>query len=273
MPDGNSERQYHIGLAPGEVAQTILLCGDPARARMIAARFDDCAEEIAHREYVTITGTYGGQPVSVMATGIGCDNTEIAVVELCRLVEKPTLLRLGSCGGIAPETEIGDLCISTAALRLETTSLAFVDEGFPAVAHHECLLAAMTAADRLGKTTHVGITATAPGFYGAQGRMDDPVFPSRFPERLPHLRGQGVVNMEMESSTLFTLASLAGARAGTICVVYANREKGIFADEAQRPALQEDLIEVGLESLKVLAAMDSERNEQGEWIPPCLKSS
>lgn len=271
MPAEPSERQYHIGLAPGDVAPTILLCGDPDRARRIAERFDDARAEIAHREYVTITGTRAGRPISVMATGIGCDNTEIAVAELCRVVDSPALLRIGTCGGIAPATDIGDLCVSTGALRLESTSLAFVDEGYPAVAHHEWVVALIAAARASGQRFHVGVTATAPGFYGAQGRTDDERFPSRFPDRVEQLRRQGVVNMEMESSTLFTMAALAGVRAGTVCVVYANRERNLFATEAQRGPLQERAIDVGLAAVDVFWAMDDDRGDDGHWIPAALR--
>lgn len=267
MPSEPGERQYHIGLGPGEVAPTILLCGDPDRARRIAERFDDARPEVAHREYVTITGTRNGRPISVMATGIGCDNTEIAITELCRVVDAPSFLRIGTCGGIAPETDIGDLCISTGALRLENTSLAFVQEGYPAVAHHEWVVALIAAARASGQRFHVGVTATAPGFYGAQGRTDDPRFPSRFPDRVQELRRQGVVNMEMESSTLFTMASLARARAGTVCVVYANRERNLFATAEQRGALQERAIDVGLAAVDVFEGMAGSRGDDGHWVP------
>ncbi len=271
-PGRRTGRQYHIGLAPGEVAPTILLVGDPARARRIAARLEGPGPEACHREYVSISGRRHGRPLSVMATGIGCDNTEIAVVELCRIVERPTFLRVGTCGALQPRVDVGHLCLSTGALRLESTSLAYVEPGYPALAHHEVLLATLVAAQAWaaggrGRRWHAGITATAPGFYGAQGRDDDPRFPSRFPGRVDRLRRQGVLNMEMEMSTLFTLASLGGARAGGLCVVYANRAEGRFATEAQQPAFQEAAIEVALRATDVLAAMDEARGRGAFWAP------
>ncbi|MBM3984771.1 MAG: hypothetical protein FJ296_03630, partial [Planctomycetes bacterium] len=135
-PGRRAGRQYHIGLAPGEVAPVILLVGDPARARRIAARLERPGPEACHREFVSITGRRRGRPLTVMATGIGCDNTEIAVVELCRIVERPTFLRVGTCGALRPGVDVGNLCLSTGALRLESTSLAYVDPGYPALAHH-----------------------------------------------------------------------------------------------------------------------------------------
>jgi uridine phosphorylase len=271
-PGRRAGRQYHIGLAPGEVAPVILLVGDPARARRIAARLESPGPEACHREFVTITGRRRGRPLSVMATGIGCDNTEIAVVELCRLVERPTFLRVGTCGALRPGVDVGHLCLSTGALRLESTSLAYVDPGYPALAHHEVLLATLAAARAWaaggrGRRWHAGITATAPGFYGAQGRDDDPRFPSRFPRRVEQLRRQGVLNMEMEMSTLLTLASLGGARAGGLCAVYANRAQGRFATEAQQPAFQDAAIDVALRATDVLAAMDAARGRAEHWAP------
>ncbi len=91
-------RQYHIGLKEGDVAPYILMCGDPARVKKVAALFDSAGEAICHREYVTVTGKYKGIPVSVMATGMGCDNTEIAVVELSQIVKDPTFIRIGTSG-------------------------------------------------------------------------------------------------------------------------------------------------------------------------------
>ena len=85
-------RQYHIGLAPGEVEQRILTCGDPARAKRISERFDTVRISRIQREFTTFTGTFEGVPVTVMATGIGCDNTEIAVIELCQIVEEAIAL-------------------------------------------------------------------------------------------------------------------------------------------------------------------------------------
>lgn len=271
-PGRRRGRQYHVGLSPGEVADTILLVGDPARARRIAARLESPGPETCHREYVTITGRRRGRPLSVMATGIGCDNTEIAVVELCRIVERPTFLRVGTCGALRPGVDVGDLCVSTGALRLESTSLAYVDPGYPALAQHEVLLAVLVAArawgsEGRGRRWHAGITATAPGFYGAQGRDDDPRFPSRVPGRVDELRRQGVLNLEMEMSTLFTLATLGGARAGGLCVAYANRAEGRFATEAQQPAFQESAIEVALRATDVLAAMDAARGRAAFWAP------
>jgi uridine phosphorylase len=245
-------RPYHIGVGPGEVAPSILLVGDPARAERCAARFEG-ARRFQYREFTTFTGTWQGTPLSVMATGIGCDNTEIAVIELASLLPRATLVRAGTCGGVQPDLALGDLVITWGAVRLENTSTQFVPEGYPAVAHPEVIRALERAAAEIGAPSRTGMTATAPGFYGAQAR-DVPGFPPRHPDRIEELARIGVLNIEMEASTLLTLASLRGFRAGAVCTVFAERSRNRFVAAEGKQALEDRVVEVGLRALKALAA-------------------
>ena len=244
-------RQYHIGLAPGEVEPLIMTCGDPARAERIAKRFDRVRVERRNREYVTFTGAYKGMPLSVMATGIGCDNTEIATIELAQIVENPTFLRVGTCGGLQDDMDLEDLVISTSSCRLENTSTFFVHEGFPAVAHYEVVGALVASARKLGKTHHVGITATGSGFYGAQGR-EGLGFPPRDPDLPDKLARMGVKNLEMETSTLFTLCAMRGFRAGAVCTVFANRPQNRFIAKDRKVPAEDSAIETALLALEIL---------------------
>lgn len=244
-------RQYHIGLGPKDVAPYILLCGEPKRVERVAKYFEKKSEPISSREYLTVTGTYKGIPVSVMATGMGPDNTEIAVVEISQIVKSPTLIRIGSCGALKKGIELGELVISTGAVRLENTSTYFVHEGYPAVAHHEVVAALISAAQKKKFRHHVGITATAPGFYGAQARKV-PGFPPRDAELLTKLEAMNVSNIEMEASCLFTLATLKGFRAGAVCAVYSNRHKNKFIDTETMRAAERECIETGLAAIEVL---------------------
>jgi uridine phosphorylase len=262
-------KQYHIGAGPGDVAPRILLVGDPARADKVAQRFDKVHVRRTNREYVTITGDHKGEPLTVTATGIGCDNTEIAVIELSQCVDAPTFIRVGSCGALAPGIALGDLVISSGAVKLESTSSYFVPEGYPSVAHHECVVALVEAtADLKGRAVHVGLTATASGFYGAQGRQV-PGFPPRDPELPAKLGALGVKNMEMEASLLFTLASVRGLRAGAICAVYANRQADTFVDTDLKDRAESACIDAGLGAFEVLARMDRARAAAGapRWRP------
>lgn len=247
-----SGKQYHIGLKPGDLAPTILLCGDPARVEKAARHLRKTGPAIRHREYVTVTGTYQGVPVSVMATGMGPDNTEIAVVEIAQIVNSPTLIRIGSSGGLQKEMDLGDMVISTGAVRLENTTNFFVCEGYPAVAHYEVVQALITAAKNLKFPFHVGLTATAPGFYGAQGRTV-PGFKPKDPDIPKKLAEMNVKNLEMEASALFVLSTLAGFRAGAVCAIYANRHANRFIDEETMKKAEEKCILTGLKAAAILA--------------------
>jgi len=262
------ERQYHIGLGPGELAEYILLPGDPDRTARIASRFESIELEQRHREFASVTGRFRGQRVSVVSTGIGTDNVEIVVAEILAITERPTFIRVGSCGALQPEMELGDLAISSGAVRLESTTSFFVHDGYPAVADYEAVVALIEAAERLGHRYHVGITATAPGFFGAQGRPI-PQLPIRYPDLAEEMARQRVMNFEMEASALLVLATLARCRAGVVCAVYANRTTGEFVSGDAKDAAEAACVETGLESLLVLADMDRQKREAGtdRWRP------
>ena len=266
IPEG--ERQYHIGLGPGDLAEYILLPGDPERTARIATRFDSIELEHQHREFATVTGTFRGERISVVSTGIGTDNVEIVVAEILAITKRPTFIRVGSCGALQPEMNLGDLAITTGAVRLESTTSFFVHDGYPAVADNEAVVALIEAAERLGHRYHVGVTATAPGFFGAQGRPI-PQLPIRYPDLAEDMARQRVMNFEMEASALLVLSSLARCRAGVVCAVYANRTTGEFVGGATKDAAEAACVDTGLESLIVLAEMDAQKRAAStdRWRP------
>jgi uridine phosphorylase len=266
IPKG--ERQYHIGLGPGDLAEYILLPGDPDRTARIATRFDSIEREHRHREFASVTGTYRGLQVSVVSTGIGTDNVEIVIAEILAITERPTFIRVGSCGALQPEMSLGDLVVSTGAVRLESTTSFFVHDGYPAVADYEAVVALVEAADRLGHRCHVGLTATAPGFFGAQGRPI-PQLPIRYPDLAEDMARQRVMNFEMEASALLVLAGLARCRAGVVCTVFADRNTGDFVEGARKDAAEAACVETGLEGLLILAGMDRQKRKAGtdRWRP------
>jgi len=266
VPTG--EVQYHIGVGPGDLADYILLPGDQDRVELVASHFDSVELRHRHREFATATGMYRGMRVSCVSTGIGTDNVEIVLSEILAITDKPTFIRIGSCGALQPGIEIGDLIISTGSLRLETTTSWFVHEGYPAVAHYEAVLALEEAATRLGYRHHMGLAATAPGFYGAQGRPI-PHLPIRYPDLAEEIARQGILNFEMEASALLVLAGLGGCRAGVVCAVYANRRTGQFAEGDVRTQAEAAVVATGLESLVVLAEIDRQKQSAGaaHWRP------
>ena len=266
LPD--SERQYHIALGPGELAEYVLLPGDPDRTERIATRLDSVEFQRRHREFASVTGMYRGRRISVVSTGIGTDNVEIVVAEILALTKRPTFVRVGSCGVLQEGIELGDLVVTTGAVRLESTTSYFVHDGYPAVADYGAVAALVEAATRLGHRVHVGLTATAPGFFGAQGRPI-PQLPIRFPDLAADMARQRVINFEMEASALLVLAGLAGCRAGVVCAAYAERPTGRFVQGEAKDQAEAACIDTGLEALCLLAEMDDQMQAAGakHWRP------
>jgi uridine phosphorylase len=250
-------RQYHIGLERGEVAEYVLLVGDPGRVAKVASRWEAVELERSSREITTATGTYRGMRLTCMSTGMGTDNVEIVLAELMEITDAPTLIRIGSSGALQPEIALGDLIVSTGAVRLENTTDFYVHPGFPAVAHRDVVWALEAACRELGYPHYLGLTATASGFYAPQGRAMR-TLPVRYPELADELRRQRVANLEMESSALFVLAHLAGLRSGTICAAYAQRTDGTFLEGAAKEAAEARCIDAGLAGIHLLWQVDTE---------------
>jgi len=262
--DPNEDEQYHLEVSAGDVADSVLLPGNPERVPKITEAWDDSEVVAEHREFRTATGTYDGTPVSVTSTGIGSPSAAIAVEELAR-VGADTLLRVGSCGAIREEVSVGDLVITTGAVRQEGTSDEYVREDYPATADHRVVSALVTAAERLGYDYHVGITASTDSFYAGQGRPGFEGFEAAGSDELvENLRAANVLNFEMEASSILTLANLYGLRAGAVCTVYANRVTGEFRTEGERKAAK-----TASEAVSVLAEMDAAADAAGveTWHP------
>lgn len=256
--DPNDEVQYHVELAEGDVEGPVLFPGDPERVEVIAECWDDHEERARHREYRTLAGTYDGEPVSVTSTGIGAPSAAIAVEELAR-VGAETFVRVGSCGAIQEEVAVGDLVITTAAVRQEGTSDEYVREDYPASAHDEVVTALVTAAERLGHEYHLGVTCSTDSFYAGQSRPGFGGFQAAgAEERIEELQEAGVLNFEMEASAILTLAGLYGLRAGAVCTVYANRVTGEFRTEGEEKAAETASLAAAL-----LAKMDRKKAEAG----------
>ncbi|WP_323190216.1 nucleoside phosphorylase [Halostella sp. PRR32] len=256
--DPNEDVQYHLEVGPDDVANAVLLPGNPERVDKVTALWDESEEKGYHREYRTATGTYEGAPISVTSTGIGSPSAAIAVEELAR-IGADTFLRVGSCGAIRPEAEVGDLILTTGAVRQEGTSDEYVREDYPATADHEVVSALVAAAERLGYDYHTGITASTDSFYAGQGRPGFEGFEAAGSDELvENLKDANVMNLEMEASSILTLANLYGLRAGAVCTVYANRETGEFRTEGESRAAETASLAV-----KLLAQMDEKKAEAG----------
>ncbi len=256
-------RQYHIDCCQGDVARYVLLPGDPARISIISKLWDSFREVAIHREYNTNTGVYKGVPISAVSTGIGSPSAGIAVEELAR-IGADTMIRVGSCGAIQPNINCGDLVISTGAVRLEGTSKQYICSEYPAVASYEVLMALIEAAEILGCTYHVGITASMDSFYCGQGVAGFSGYKSSMTDNLiSDLRRAGVLNLEMETAAIFTLANLFGLRAGSICTVFT-----VSPDKFELKG-EQDAAQVASEAVKILSEWDvrKERRNKKYWYP------
>lgn len=264
-PATKGKRQYHIACAPGEVARYVLLPGDPERVPKIARLWDKSKKVAHHREYQTYTGEVSGIPISATSTGIGCPSLAIGVEELAA-IGADTFIRVGSSGSIQQNVKVGDIVISSAAVRLEGTSKQYVRVEYPAAANYEVLLALIEAAEKLGYRYHVGITASTDSFYLGQGRAGLKGYTQSFAKEIvPDLQAARVLNFEMETASLFTIASVYGFRAGSVCAVYANRVTGEFGVGKG----EMESVEIATEAVKILARMGAakRRRKKKYWQP------
>ncbi len=223
-----SDAQPITGLRPGDTASRVFLCGDPARVPRITAGWQDAREVCRVREYRVVTGTREGVPLTAASTGVGAPSTAVILEELIKLGGH-TFLRVGNSGGLAPQLELGDLVVTTGAVRDDGTSRSYVVPEYPAVADHRLVGALLDAARDHGARAHAGITWSLDAFYarnailredGSMGSMSVGGYWTRgHAERIEDMRSARVLNCEMEAGVLLTLAGLFGVRAGCICVV------------------------------------------------------
>lgn len=248
---------FHLHLKPGQLADKVILVGDPARVDTVASHFDTKECEVSSREFHTITGTYKGKRITVQSHGIGCDNIDIVVNELDTLAnidyytrqEKAhhrtlTMVRIGTCGGLQPFTPTGCFVASVKSigfdgllnfyagrnhvcdLKLEEAFKQHMQwdpiKGAPYVAVADAdLISQIAQADMVR-----GYTVACGGFYGPQGRqLRADIADPQQNEKIESFEYEGmrICNFEMESSALAGLASLLGHRAMTCCMVIANR--------------------------------------------------
>ncbi|MHA2023551.1 MAG: nucleoside phosphorylase, partial [Candidatus Thorarchaeota archaeon] len=192
--------------------------------------------------------------------------TAIVIEELAN-VGAETFLRVGSCGTLKEDIELGDIIISTAAVRLGGTSKQYVRPEYPASAHYEVVLAFVEAAETLGFTYHLGISASTDSFYLGQSRPGFGGYTQSMSETLvKDLTKANVANFEMEAATLFTLGNIFGFRTGAACAVYANRVRDEFEVKGEA-----DVIKCGNEAVKILAELDEEKSSKKYWSRSLLK--
>jgi len=243
--------QPHIMCGVGDVAKYVLLPGDPKRVEKIASFFDESHKVADYRGFITYTGKVGGIEITSCSTGIGCPSTAIVVEELIRIGAK-TLIRVGTTGALQPEINVGDIVVATGAVRSDGTSRAYIPLEYPAVADFDVTSALLRVAKSSSIKVHRGIIQSSDAFYGENGG------------EIKKLINGNVLSVEMESSTLFTIASIRRVQAGTILAVDGNLVKHIKKGEFEpdektgeldyrvQRAINEE-IKIALGSIKILA--------------------
>lgn len=246
---------YHLDLDQKKIkgAKIALLPGDPERVASIAKGFDPESREIAcKREYKTYLGQMNGQRILVTSTGIGGPSTSIAVDELAQLGLR-TLIRLGTTGAIQKDIGIGDVVITSGSVRLDGASTHYAPLEYPAVANYKIINALVEAAKRTGVNYRVGITASSDTFYPGQEHPGCAKYViRRFQGSMKEWQRLNVLNYEMESATLLTVANVLGLKAGCVTGVIGNRTCDEHITKENLRLGEENVIKVGIETLRIL---------------------
>jgi len=262
-PDGSV---YHLALRPEQLGDLVFVVGDPDRVKLISAHFDTVEHRSQNREFVAHTGTRNGARITALATGIGTDNIDIVLNELDALVnidlekrtpkkeqKSLTIIRMGTCGSLQEDIPVDELIVSHSGLGLDNVLHYYAHEQTDAelrmlqafLVHTEwpdnLPMPYLATGDpqlvaRLGHGNHIGITATAGGFYGPQGRQLRAI-PSvgGLNETFTSFQHEDLrlLNFEMETSAIYGLSGLLGHKACTVCTVVANRLRKEYSKDHQ----------------------------------------
>ncbi|WP_022941615.1 uridine phosphorylase [Psychromonas hadalis] len=246
---------FHLGLTKKMLdgATVAIVPGDPDRVKRIAELMENATFLASHREYTSYLAYIDGKAVVVCSTGIGGPSTSIAVEELAQLGVR-TFLRIGTTGAIQAHVNPGDIIVTQAAVRLDGASLHFAPMEFPAVANFEATCAMVEACRDLGVEPHIGITASSDTFYPGQERYDtvSARVTRRFKGSMQEWQDLGVLNYEMESSTLFTMCATQGWRAACVAGVIVNRTQQEIPDEATMKKTEVSAIAIVVAAAKKL---------------------
>ena len=248
---------FHLHIKPEQLADKVILVGDPGRVSLVASHFENIEMEVESREFKSITGSYKGKRITVVSTGIGCDNIDIVMNELDALAnidfktryEKDehrelSLVRIGTCGGLQPNTPVGTFVVSEKSMGFDgllnfyagrnavcdlAMEKAFINHmgwtGNMCQPYPYVIDANKELIERIDNMVR-GVTIAAGGFFGPQGReLRIPLADPNQNEKIEKFEYNGykITNFEMESSALAGLSRLMGHKAMTVCMVIANR--------------------------------------------------
>ena len=228
----------HIGAKPGDIAETVLMPGDPLRAKWAAERFLDdlvCVNEV--RGMLGFTGTWRGHPVTIHGSGMGMPSLSIYANELIRDYGAQTLIRIGSAGAMQPQIKLRDVVLAMTSSTLSTPSRGFFKElNYAPCADWSLLRAAHAAAASKGCDTHVG------GIYSSD------VFYDERPDLNEQMTRHGILAVEMEAAELYTLAARYGRRALAVLTISDHLVTGEALPSEDRQSSFSDMVEIALEA-------------------------
>ncbi|MFN3966548.1 MAG: nucleoside phosphorylase [Endomicrobiia bacterium] len=249
-----NKKEYHIALGKGDVGEYVLLPGDPGRTELIAKFFNNAKEMAFNREYRTFTGYITGHngkkiKISTTSTGIGCPSTAICIEELAKIGAK-TFIRVGTAGSLQKEVKIGDVVISTAAIREEGTTRQYIPLSYPAVASLDVTNALISAAKKLGFRWHAGIVHCKDAFYIEQEEGAKPLPLQEYNDLLWKAWERGnTLATSMESAALFVVSSIKKLKAGEVLAI-------IGATWSKEPIVKkvgiEEAIKIAIEAVRIL---------------------
>lgn len=228
----------HIGAKPGEIAETVLMPGDPYRAKWAAETFLDDARLVNEvRGMLGYTGTWNGHAVTIQGSGMGMPSLSIYANELIRDYDAKTLIRIGSCGGMQKKVNIRDVIIAMTASTINSPSSGIFKEfNFAPGADWSLLRAAVNAAEAKGTPTHVG------GIYSSD------VFYDERPDLNEQMTRHGILGVEMEAAELYTLAARYGRRALAVLTVSDHLLTGEALPSEDREKTFAEMVEIALQA-------------------------
>ncbi|NMB87962.1 MAG: nucleoside phosphorylase [Chloroflexi bacterium] len=265
MNQDNVHRNFGGQAQPGDVAPYVLLASSKDRVRKVVSHWTSARQVADHYEFLLYSGEYAGRRISCCSTGIGGMSVAIAVEELAAL-QASTFLRVGVTRPLVDEQAFGQLTIAKGAVRWDGTSHDYVRPEYPALAHFEVVLAAISAAENLGFAYQVGII----GDLASSGPESSDGYRHFLTRRMAPYKQElyeaGVLNGTGESATMFVQSSIYGLRAGTIHV-------NAYDPEGQHwdPAADDKVVLAGLETMRILMEWDQMKQAQGvPYITPAL---
>ena len=247
-------KQYHLGIDENDIGHYVILPGDPKRCKKIAQYLDNPVLVSDKREFTTYTGYLDGIKVSVTSTGIGGPSAAIALQELVKSGAN-TFIRVGTCGGMDLKVKSGDLVIASGAIRQEGTSKEYAPIEFPAVADFDINNALVNGAKKLNYNYHIGVVQSKDSFYGQHDPAIMPVSYELENKWQAWLR-LGTLASEMETASLFTVASYLKVRCGAILLAVANQEREKQGLENPVVLDTEKAIKVAIAALRLLIKED-----------------